>query len=774
MPWRTVLCGALAGAVGLTCASREAEPPGPPPPTVEATTSSSAAAHEPPEATLPLSPAGFAPGLVRRVGTGPLDGSTLAGDDQLCATCHADAVQQWRSSAHAFASFDNPIYRVSVDAFRNEQGNEASRFCGACHDVALLLDGALDHEVSDDDPRARGGVSCLSCHSVESASLDGNGSYSLSREAAVLPDPDDPVSVAAHKKRMRPAPLGKLELCASCHRAFLGPETGNGHHMAGTDDVAPWLRSAYAGSHLDRIDPGVGERGCVDCHMEREAAELGDVSARDGTIRSHRFVGGHSWLANMRGDDDQVERVRRQLRRAASIEVAAVRGPDGVPHFDLATASLEPGAALEFDVVVHNRGVGHHFPGGTRDAQDVWIEFEVLGADGTALARAGAEHAAGRSDPSAHRLHSAVVDDSGAPQRAREVHRFRALAYDRTVAPRDAAVVRYRWQLPERLRRHLPLRLVARLKHRSRNAELQRAACAAWRRRGAPGSLDPCAPQPVTELARDEQALGAADKRPADAAPRDAMAPDRPSGELARARLLRHGRGWRHALQEQVDRARPALELAYVRARKHGDEPAQAAALVELARVAARQGRVDEVEQRLDAAATMVPGHPALAYVRGLANARVWRFEPASRWLQLAAAGAPHDDRAWVELAMAQGSLERSRAALSSARRGLALVPRQPDLLRVQALALRDLGAPAAVLEPAVAAFLRHRARDDGPAMLSRCSDRSYRCALERNPVHAHELVPVDDRPPRATDPATAGSTPERADGGPARARKRR
>src|SRR5579859_2307819 len=78
---------------------------------------------------------------------GPLDPSQTAVDGvtsgsvvtetESCAGCHADVAAEWAASAHAFGSFNNPIYRASVDRFRRVVGKDASRFCAGCHDVAL-------------------------------------------------------------------------------------------------------------------------------------------------------------------------------------------------------------------------------------------------------------------------------------------------------------------------------------------------------------------------------------------------------------------------------------------------------------------------------------------------------------------------------------------------------------------------------------------------------------------------------------------------------------
>ncbi|HEY6458841.1 MAG TPA: multiheme c-type cytochrome, partial [Polyangiaceae bacterium] len=175
---------------------------------------------------------------------GALTGDTVT-ETESCAGCHADAAEQWRSSAHAFGSFNNPIYRVVIDQFRKDQSKDASRFCGGCHDVALLVDGAMSRDVAPTDARAHGGITCRVCHGVEEARPDGNGSYVLAATPIPIPRDGDDASLAAHKARMALAPLRTAAMCGSCHRSFLSPETGNPSHLVGQDELGAWQRSAY-------------------------------------------------------------------------------------------------------------------------------------------------------------------------------------------------------------------------------------------------------------------------------------------------------------------------------------------------------------------------------------------------------------------------------------------------------------------------------------------------------------------------------------------------
>lgn len=730
-------------------------------------------------------------------GTGAMDGRHLAQVDD-CADCHPDVAAQWSGSVHAFASFNNPIYRVSIEGFRRRAGARASRFCAGCHDLALLVDGAMDapadHPAASsmpgapgtgvpgapgtgpddtgpddafgpDDLRAHAGITCRMCHGVLSTTADGNGSYTLRPDPIPLPQEGDPASLARHRQAVRRSPLGN-DLCMACHRSFLSTDTGNGHHLVGMDDSSDWQASAYTGSGTGRVDDPVPRADCISCHMPREPAPLGDAAARDGTVSSHRFPGGHTWLAAMRGDGAQLAQMQERLRGAISIDIAAAidrqRGTrtlpaDGVPVSE----------SMALDVVLRNRAVGHRFPGGVRDAQDTWIELTVRDARGALVAASGTAHERDAGDTEAHVLRSLVAGADGHILLAREVDTFRAPIVDHTIAARDVTVVRYLLDLPAGVPE--PLAVHARLRHRSRNLTLQQAACAEARSargrafdRGARQwrgmSLDPCAPQPVTTMAEQRIWIGAG------AAAKAGNATNTSPAAPAWQRLYEHGLGWLHAVQERTDEARPSL-LAALALLESADEAADTAGRADrvqppapaappapdeharnkamvvtaLGALAGRQGRTDEALGWLDRAEALVPGHAAVSAARGAALTRVWRWHEAIPPLRAAAAKAPLNSRAQALLAMALGSVGEHEQALIAAHRGLALAPRNEALLRVQALAAQALGSPDA--DAAMAAYARFRTPDPVLEVRFACTAQDPLCAREREPVHEHRLA---------------------------------
>jgi hypothetical protein len=77
--------------------------------------------------------------------------------------CHPDITTQWDSSMHHFSSFNNQWYRKSIEYMQDVVGTKSSKWCGGCHDMAVLLTGdGPPHREQIDTPRRRPGIGCSS------------------------------------------------------------------------------------------------------------------------------------------------------------------------------------------------------------------------------------------------------------------------------------------------------------------------------------------------------------------------------------------------------------------------------------------------------------------------------------------------------------------------------------------------------------------------------------------------------------------------------------
>ncbi|HEX3776701.1 MAG TPA: multiheme c-type cytochrome [Polyangiaceae bacterium] len=707
------------------------------------TGSASATNLPPPHALLPRDEGPNFPSLARTKDGKAADVALLA-DAKACGDCHMEAAREWQASAHAHASFDNPWYRASVDQLRQDVSNVSSRHCGGCHDPLLLFSGGMDKEISASDKLATGGVTCLVCHGMVEATTDGNASYTLDTSPVPVPS-GDAESLARHRARVASKTLRSPALCASCHRGFLGVQTGIGHHLSGMDEPGSWKGSPWAGSRANFVDE-VGEKSCTDCHMRPERAKLDEPAAHDGTIPSHRFAGGHSALAALLGDAEQVAAIDEQLESALRVDVPVVwingkwaRISDPV--------SLAAGMQLAFDVVVRNTGTGHNFPGGVKDIQDSWLEVELRDAKDEVLASAGTdqEHA---DDPSAYVLRSQMIDADGRPETQHIVTHFGSTAFDHTIPPLGARVVRYSFKVPGELA--LPLTIRARVRHRRHRKDERDFACQATRsargqsfraaaKRANTPLLDGCASEPVLDIASYRATLGAAESSTA-----------RPAWQ----RLYDHALGLSVNLQERLDEARQSISAALTALGEPAKENARPRAMLLTleARIAARQSRLDEALSLADQAEALIGSHPAIARVRALAYEEVWRWPDAARAYEAVTEQAPGDTSAWRDLSKACVASKRMADALAAAQSGMKLQPRDEGLLRSQTLALEALGSADA--PAARAAFLRYRDPDEASAARIACDRKVPNCARDRLPVPTFELATRAPRPRLAANPA--------------------
>jgi hypothetical protein len=685
--------------------------------------------------TLPGDPTPLlGPSMARLRAGAPHEAPMFLDDVDTCAGCHAEIASEWRSSAHAFSSFNNPFYRFNIDHFRASQPLESTQHCAGCHDVALLFDGAMPQEVKAQDWRAHMGVTCNTCHSVEGATMDGNGSYTLTDAEIPLPTKGDAASLADHAARVSLPTLKTNALCVSCHRGFLGPHVGNTAFIPGLTEPMEWARSPQAGGGLMRIDDPMpaGAQNCVSCHMPQ-------VSDGAKTWRAHTFPGSHTSLAAARGDDVTLKRLQDFLDGVASIDVAAASLSTDLTLTTPAEVFVPgPDQTVILDVVVRNLRAAHRFPGGARDLQDTWIELEVLDRHGARLAEAGLDHAASGADPTAHVLVVTQLDDQGQPVRQHETERFRAPLTDTTIPARDAAVIQYSFHTPADLTPdRLPLQVTAKLRHRSHPLDFLRAVCdaasgprtqafiQAGDRLGRPAP-SPCFEPPITEIAQVTIPLGVA--QPLDGRP------------LWRRRYD-HGIGWLKQLQERVGAVRPSLEAALAEARDLSDPRAQAMVMTLLATLEIRQGRTQAALDWLDQADALVPNHPATHYLRGDALSQVWRWceavEPYRRSLEAYPAG---DDLSWSGFARALSSCGLHQEALDAAAKGLKTRPRHTGLLLTQSMALASLKAPADLLTASRAAYAASRFDDMAQSYRITCTQTVEGCERIYQPIPIYPM----------------------------------
>jgi tetratricopeptide (TPR) repeat protein len=601
-----------------------------------------------------------------------------------CAGCHPDVAREWGQSAHRFSSFNNPYYRISVEDFRAERGAAASKFCANCHEPSLV-DSLTTIDVSS--RAAQAGVTCLLCHSAHSAGLHGNGDLKISVDEV-------PLTRGEHGARVRRPILGDARLCGACHKVGLDPEITQDRWLRGQDDYDPWQASSASGHGAGAVWRATEVKRCQDCHMPLVPASTAEAGAKNGVIRSHRFLGGNGALAVLRGDEAFAVAEQRFLQGAVSVDAFWERRAGRPP-----SAADEP-VRDALVVVMRARRVGHRFPGGTMDSNQAWLEVEAFDAAGQLLAS---------SDE--HMIRAQAVDDDGAPIARRDPQHMRGVAFDTSLSPSDPQAVRF--ALPPST-----TRATVRLRYRKFSAEYAARACGFVK---DPAARARCLAPPIVDIAR-------AEAHPDDAPPSDWT------------QLLDRGLALAGALVDHADEAEPWL------ARARAAAPHRAEPLLGYARLHAATGRTDEAVAAARAAAAIDPRHPAAAYLEAGALEKAYRQKAALPAAERLLALQPDDRAALAMAARIRGVIGDAKGALDAADRLIAVDPFLDEGWYQRTLALRELGrAPEA--SAAEREYLRRRVAVEVDLQLrDKLRARRPLAVDESVPVHTHTLTRISRR----------------------------
>src|SRR5215212_558117 len=102
-----------------------------------------------------------------------------------CASCHRAVHSEWKESAHR-NSFREPFYQTNVKHLIRVRRVAVTRHCESCHNPPALFSGALSENAKMERPSDDEGVTCSVCHSIESVSTRGIGSYTLAPPAMLV------------------------------------------------------------------------------------------------------------------------------------------------------------------------------------------------------------------------------------------------------------------------------------------------------------------------------------------------------------------------------------------------------------------------------------------------------------------------------------------------------------------------------------------------------------------------------------------------------------
>ncbi len=429
-------------------------------------------------------------------------------DSKLCGECHKDIYEQWKSSMHHFASFNNKFYRSTILHMQELSGTEGSKWCAGCHDHAVFFNGRFERPIKEqvDTPEAQNGLGCMSCHSiVHVGGTMGNGNFTIEYPPLhKIASSHNPYlrKVDAFLTYLNPEPhrrtflqpfmrMDSAEYCATCHKVHLDQPVNYYRWLRGFNEYDNWQASGVSGEGARSFYYPPKPATCGDCHMPLVASH--DPGNHDGKVHSHRFAAANTAIPSVNHDEEQlkatekflqsgfitvdlfaaspVEEMRNEVemrRRAADAPVAASTfavgeeaeqsGPVTLREvgklaapIDAPGVRFQPGTSVRVDAVVRTRKIGHFFPGGTVDGYDVWLEFQARDARGRILAWSGGVEDNGRGavDPGAHFYRSYQLDGEGNPINKRNAWQTRSVLYVRLIPPGAADTVHFRVAIPK-------------------------------------------------------------------------------------------------------------------------------------------------------------------------------------------------------------------------------------------------------------------------------------------------------------------------------------
>ncbi|HEV2177060.1 MAG TPA: tetratricopeptide repeat protein [Terriglobia bacterium] len=444
------------------------------------------------------------------------DGQPIQSDffmnSESCRRCHEDIYEQWQSSMHHFASFNNQWYRKSIEYMQDTIGIKSSLWCGGCHDHALVIAGKMQRypiRQIELTPAGQNGLGCMSCHAivhVDSTMGQGGITFEYPKLAELaesknpalrwLHDYDVKLDPKPHRnaflKPFHKDPRQVPEFCSACHKVHLDVPVNHYRWIRGFDDYDNWQASGVSGFGARSFYYPPKPLTCVDCHMPLVPSN--DFGNLNGFVHSHRFAAANTAVPTSHGDETQVQDVEKFLKGALTVDIFALaEEPAGVAPavrpalsggtpqlastFALgeessaglgggaasmvqpaklmaplgrADAKLRRGQTVRVEVVVRTRRVGHFFPAGTVDAFDCWLELQARDSKGRVIFWSGeaADNGKGPVEPGAHFYRSVQLDAHGNLINKRNAWSTHAALYAHLIPPGAADTAHFRLKVP--------------------------------------------------------------------------------------------------------------------------------------------------------------------------------------------------------------------------------------------------------------------------------------------------------------------------------------
>ena len=385
-------------------------------------------------------------------------------DAAYCGRCHKEAYKEWRQSLHS-NSFRTPFYRTSVNILIRTKGIQFARHCDSCHNPIAVLSGGLDARATGDRSFDRDGLTCMTCHSVQTAETKlGNGSYTMGvpavlvdengkRIPGMVPDAEILKHLDRHSKAVMQDFYKTPQLCSACHKANFPPSLNSYKWLRAFTAYDEWQQSKFSQNNPLTFYTA-DYTPCQGCHMKREATTLPDPGAKQGMLASHRWPAGNTAVPFYYGFDDQMAKTVEFLKAGnyLNVDIFALRSsgtkamaaPLGSVPFTVA-----PADKLTAYVVVQSKNIGHSLIPEVRDLYEAWMQFKVSDATGREIYQSGYLKPDGMLDSGAHSFTNRPVDATGNFVDNHKVWTIHSVAYDNSIQSGRSTLVRYEFSVPE-------------------------------------------------------------------------------------------------------------------------------------------------------------------------------------------------------------------------------------------------------------------------------------------------------------------------------------
>lgn len=375
----------------------------------------------------------FEPSEVRTAGGAVYREEVLTNSAKSCGGfgCHKVIYEAWLESPHRHSA--NVFYEAALQLAFDKKGLDGVKFCAGCHDPVSLLSGGLKAGRLVSAAGREEGITCIICHSIEPHGADPkNAAYTFRMPERFFTTVQN--IYTAHQLReehlgdfLQPA-LRATEYCVACHRVVLPRHlTGAPRAIVEQDPYTSWREGPFH----DRSHPRfVRIETCQSCHMPRTTKQERPVPLSP----DHRFAAANSALPVLYGYPSQLEAVERFLR-------------DGQVSLRIESVRREKDEIL-LAIRVESRRVGHVFPAGPLDINEVWIEVTVEDTEGARLFYSGGLDEKGRVETGARFFKSLKKDSEGREIRGHDILSVATKEDVRLLPPRGARRETYAFSAP--------------------------------------------------------------------------------------------------------------------------------------------------------------------------------------------------------------------------------------------------------------------------------------------------------------------------------------